>query len=360
VYLREAWGGLPAFLYGWKCLLVMDPGLTAALAAGFAAYVGVLVPLSPSGIKLVGITTVLALAAANLRGTPLAAGIIRLLTAGKLYLLGLLVFSGFISGLGDWGHFLPLLARRPGSAPLLPALAGAVVVAFFSFGGWWEMSKIAGEVREPSKTLPRAFALGIGLVTLAYILTSAVFLYLVPIESMASGETFAAQAATVLLGPPGAKALAALVALCILSSLATITTLCPRVYYAMARDGSFLAAVGRLDPRTGTPVRAIIVQTVLACLLLMIGTFDQIMAYFIFVTVAFLGLSVAGLFVIRRRGGSAPGFATPGFPLPAVVFLGSLVVVLVLLAGSSPMQAALGAGVVALGAPAFYLMRRFA
>ncbi|MBI3447658.1 MAG: amino acid permease [Acidobacteria bacterium] len=359
IYLREAWGSLPAFLYGWKSLFVMDPGLTAALAAGFAANVAVLVPLSPRGARGVAVAAVLVLAIGNLLGTSRAVGVVRLLTAAKVALLVLLIVWGFASGAGHWGHFLPLLGRRPGSSSLPAALGGAIVAAFFSYGGWWEVSKLAGEVREPSRTLPRALALGIGALTSLYLLTSAVFVYLVPMDAVGSGETFAAQAGAVLIGPRGAQIFAALVALFALGSLAPVMTLFPRVYYALARDGAFFRAVGTLNPRTGTPARAVVVQAALATALLAVGTFGEIVAYFIFVTVAFLGLTVAGLFVLRRREAS-PGFAAPGFPIPAVVFLVSIAVVLALLAMGAPKQAALGSGVVALGVPAYYLRRRYA
>lgn len=358
VYLREAWGSLPAFLYGWKCLLVMDPGLTAALAAGFAANVAVLMPLSPPGTRLVAVAAVLVLASSNLIGTRQGVGVVRFLAAAKVALLVLLIVWGFGTSAGSWGHFVPLFVRRQGSDPLLPALAGAVVAAFFSFGGWWEVTKIAGEVRNPSRTLPLALGLGVGMVTLIYVLTSALFVYLVPPEAIGSGETFASQVGAVLFGPRGRPALAAVVALFAFGSLAAVITLFPRVYYALARDGAFFAKVGELDPRTGAPARAIVVQATLASLLLMVGTFDQILAYFIFVTVAFLGLTVAGLLILRRRSGVSD-FSAPVLPLIVMIFLASIGIVLALLAAGSPKQAALGTAVVALGIPAYYLRRRY-
>jgi basic amino acid/polyamine antiporter, APA family len=230
------------------------------------------------------------------------------------------------------------------------------VSAFFSFGGWWETSKLAAEVREPRRTLPRAFTLGVVAVTALYLAVSAVFLYLVPLEAVSSSEAFAAQAGAALFGGGGGRVLALLVALSVLGCLFTLMTAAPRVYYAMARDGVLPAFVARVDPRTGAPLFAVALQAGLAALLVALGTFDAIVAYFIFVTVAFLGLAVAGLFRLRRRTPPS-GYATPGYPLTPVLFLLGVAVVLVLLAAGRPREAALGVAVVALGWPAYRLSR---
>src|SRR5882672_1385600 len=187
VYLREAYGAPVAFMYGWMALLVMDPGLTAALAVGLASYVGYILQLTPIGLKAVAIGSVVFVALVNIRGVRLGGGLIRWLTILKLGLLGLLIIWGFGMRLGNWSNFTPLLAQRPGSEPLLGALAGGLVGAFFSFGGWWDLSKLAGEVRDPERTLPRALIYGVTILTIVYILTSAVFIYLVPLQHVKSG-----------------------------------------------------------------------------------------------------------------------------------------------------------------------------
>ena len=348
VYLREAFGPAVAFLYGWKCLLVMDPGLTAALATGFGAYAAEALPaVSPKGAALVAIAAV---AAANVLGVRLAAAIGNGLALAKIALLLGMVGWGFLSGAGDASHFSPFFERRPGAPPLVPSLAGAFVLAFFSFGGWWEAAKLAGEVRDPRRALPRALVLGVGTVTLLYAAVSAVFLYLVPVERGGSPETFAAQAGTALFGPAGGRALAALVALFVLGSLFAFMTFAPRLYYAMAKDGAAPAAVARLHPRTGAPVRAIAVQSVLAAGLVAVGTFEAIVAYFVFVTVVFLALTVAGLY---RLEAPADGHRVPGWPWTPLVFLAMLALTLVLLGAGSPLQAALGVAVVAAGVPVY-------
>jgi len=358
VYLRRAYGPAVAFLYGWKCMLVMDPGITAALAVGLASYVGYGSQLSPAAMKGVAIAAILVLALVSMLGVRLGARVAQGLTAFKLGALGLIILLALVLRRGDWSNFIPFVDQRAGSVPLPGALAPALVGAFFAFGGWWEISKLAGEARDPARSVPRALALGVALVTAVYILTSFVFIYLVPLERVTSDDTFAAQAGEALFGAAGGRIFAGIVIVAVLGSLMALLMALPRVYYAMARDGVFFRGVAALHPKYGTPARAIALQAALASILVLLGTFKQIVSYFIFVTVFFLGLTAAALFVLRRREASSAIVRTPGYPLTPVVFLILVVALLVLLAGNSPLQAALGTGIVALGAPLYYAVFR--
>jgi len=356
VYLREAFGRPIAFLYGWMALLVMDPGLTAVLAVGLASYVGYIFKLSTTGLKAVAIGAIVLVALVNVRGVKLGGGLIRWLTISKLGLIAVVILGGFALGSGNWSNFQPLLAQRAGSQPLLGALAAGVVGAFFSFGGWWDLTKLAGEVRNPEKTLPRALVFGVSILTVVYILTSAAFMYLVPLEQVTTGETFIAQAGQVLFGQAGAHILSGIVIVAVLGSLAAVVMSAPRVYFAMARDGLFISAAAQIHPRYGTPARAIIIQATLATLLVLVGTFDTILSYFVFVVVLFIGLTVATLFVLRRRVGQSTVYRTPGYPFTPIIFLILLGLLLFLLGTNRPEQAALGVAVVALGLPVYYLL----
>jgi APA family basic amino acid/polyamine antiporter len=358
VYLREAYGRPVAFLYGWMALLVMDPGLTAALAVGMAGYVGYIFKLSTPALKAVAIGSIVFVALINIRGVRLGGGLIRWLTILKLGLLGLLIVWGFGLRTGHWSNFTPLVAQRPGSDALLGALAGALVAAFFSFGGWWDLSKVAGEVRDPERTLPRALVYGVTILTVVYLLTSAAFIYLVPLEQVTSAETFAAQAGEALFGRMGGQVLSGIVIVAVLGSLAAVVMSSPRVYFAMARDRLFIPAAAAIHPRYGTPARAIVIQASLASLLVLLGTFNTIISYFIFVVVIFIALTVIALFVLRRKLPGDLAFRTPGYPATPIIFLVLITLMLFLLAGHNPAQAFLGIAVVALGLPAYYIIFR--
>jgi basic amino acid/polyamine antiporter, APA family len=356
VYLREAYGPHVAFLFGWMCLLVLDPGITAALALGLASYVGYVVELSGPAHKAVAVGAVVALSAANAVGVRLGAGLLRWLTAIKLGLLVFLAGWGFGRGLGDWANLTPFVAQRPGSDPLGKALAAGMIGAFFAFGGWWDVSKMAGEVRDPGRTLPRALVLGVSVVTVVYVVVSLVFLYLVPMEKIETGETFAAQAGEALFGRAGGDVFSAVVIVAVSSSLTAVIMGASRVYYVMGVDGLFLPALAVVHPRFGTPVRAIAVQAVLASVLVLFSTFGEVLGYFVFVAVVFLELTVLAVFVLRRRSHAVPDYRTPGYPLTPLFFLVSTAGLLVLLILDDPTRAAVGIGVVPLGVPVYHLI----
>ncbi|MCA1578747.1 MAG: amino acid permease [Acidobacteria bacterium] len=358
VYLREGFGPAVAFMYGWMAFLVMDPGLTAALAVGLATYAGYIVNLTPWGTKLLAIATIVAIALVNIRGVRLGAWFVRALMFLKLGLLAFVILWGIVFQLGDWSNFTPFVARHPNSPPLLGALAGGLVGAFFSFAGWWDLGRLAGEVKDPARALPKALTLGVIVVTIVYILTSLVFVYLVPLDQVTTGETFAAQAGEVLFGRAGGLVFSSIVVVAVLGSLAAVVMSAPRVYFAMARDGLFIPAVAAIHPRFETPAFAIALQASLASVLVLVGTFNDIISYFVFVVIVFVALTVVALFRLRRRSAANAGYLTPGYPVTPIVFLALIVLLLVLLGGNNPKQAFLGVAVVSLGLPFYFLVFR--
>ena len=358
VYLREAYGPAVAFMYGWMAFLVMDPGLTAALSVGVATYAGYILKLSPVASKVVAIATIVVVALINIRGLKLGTGFVRALTFLKLGLLAFVFLWGVGFQLGNWSNFAPFVARRANSIPLIGALAGGMMGAFFSFAGWWDLGKLAGEVKNPARTLPRALAYGVMIIMLVYILTSFAFVYLVPLGQVTSGETFAAQAGEVLFGPAGGLIFSLIVIVSVLGSITVVVMSAPRVYFAMARDGVFFSSVAALHRRYETPALAIALQAVLASVLVIAGSFGEILSYFMFVVVVFIALTVAALFILPRERGSDAHYLTPGYPFTPIVFLVMIVFLLVLLGGRDPKHAFLGVAVVALGLPVYLLLFR--
>ncbi len=355
VYLREMYGRPVAFLYGWMSFLVMDPGITAALAVGIASYAGYVFVFSPPALKTVAIATILLLAGVNTLGINCGAGMVRWLTLAKFGSLACIAIWGVGMRLGDWSNLLPFLSQRPGSTPLPTALAGGMVAAFFSFGGWWDIGKIGGEIRDPARTLPKAMSLGVSATTAAYMLITLVFLYLVPGSHITSNETFAAQAGEVLFGAVGGRVFSFLVILSILGSLASIMMTAPRVYYAMARDGLFPSSMASIHNRFGTPARAIAIQGILASVLVVSGGFARIVTYFVFVAVIFIALTVAGVFLSRLRKQNR--HRIPGFPATPAIFLILAGMLLILLATADLRQSMLGIAVVASGLPVYHLLK---
>jgi APA family basic amino acid/polyamine antiporter len=349
VYLREAYGARVAFLYGWISLLVTDPGITASLAVGLARYVGYLGPLSLWGQKGLAVAALAVLAAVNMLGASLGASVLKILAALKLGMLGFLVLWGFGFGRGDWANLSPFWTQRPGSDPLAQALTVGVMYAFVSFGGWWDASKLGGDMRDPKRTLPKALVLGVSIVTVVYILISVVFLYLVPSSRIASDEAFAALAGEALFGTPGGKVFASIVVVSVTGSLSAMLMASPRVYYAMARDGLFLSAFAAVDPSRGTPARAVALQAVLAMLLAASGTYEEILAFLMVPTLVLLAMTVCGVFVLRRPSRNESPIETPGFPVSPIVFVVPTLALVVMLILRDPIRALVGLIVVLAG-----------
>ena len=351
VYLREVWGKPVAFLYGWMDLLVLDPGLTAALAVGLTGYFAYLVPLSPAAQKIFAIIVVVFVGVINILGARIGAEFLKALTILKVATLLFIIVYGFAGGFGSWGNFTPFFAvpEKP-----FDALAGGIVGAFFAFAGWWEMTRMAGEVENPQKNIPRALIIGIVAITAIYILTSAVFIYLVPTSAVADEKAFAAQVGEALFGRTGGVVFASIVVVSVLATLIAYLMVAPRVYYAMAQDGLFFKKFGELHPRFGTPHLAILIQIVFACTLVLTGNFDEIISYFFFVVVFFIALTAAGVFRIHRR--AFDGYKTFLYPLTPVFFLLVTGVVLLMLAMKEPRRSFLGVAVVLSGLPVYYFI----
>ncbi len=356
VYLREAFGPRVGFLYGWMSMLVTDPGLTAFLAVGLSTYAGHLVSLSNVGLRAVAIGSIAAMAAVNMIGRSIAPGALRLLAGLKIGLLVFLATWGLASGRGDWSHLQPFWSARPGSPPMIQAMAGGLIGAFVALAGWWDASRIAGEVRDPGRTMPRALGLGIAIVTVLYVGVSLAFLYLVGVDGSSSSavndEAFAAMAGRALFGRSGEVALAVAVVVSVAGSLAAVLMAMPRAYYAMARDGLFFPSFARIDPARGTPARAVALQAAIASVLVVAIDPRLILGYFMVPTLAFLAMAVAGAFRLRKTA----GVVIPGFPVAPLAFLVPVLIVTAMAAAADLKNTAIGLAVVAVGLPASFLV----
>ena len=356
VYLREAWGEQVAFLYGWQCLLVMDPGVVAALAAGASEYLAVAWPVTAGYARLIAVAVVWGLALVNMAGLRASARALSALTAVKLVVLLGVVALALGVGDGSWSHFAPFWTRRPGAPLLGEALALGLVGAFFSFGGFWEASRVAGEVRDPRRTLPAALVIGVTTVLVVYLATTIAFLYLVPPRLATSAAGFTRLAGLALFGDAGPRLLALAVIVSVLASLTALLLMAPRLYVAMCRDGALPSWLAPAAADRDSSARATALLASAASVYALLGTFQQIVAFFLCTALAFIGLSVAGLFVLRRRGEPDAGvFHAPGRAVLPASFVILVVTVVLVVGVARPRQALGGLALVLLGLPAYRL-----
>jgi len=354
VFLREAFGERTAFVYGWMSLLVMDPGLTAALAVGLAQYVLALLGGPASLVPVVAIVSIILMSIVSILGVENSARVMRWTAAAKLGVVVVLVAAVLVrSGAGP--------TTAPGTAAALPSfqvLGGALMGAFFAFGGWWDLGKMSEEIVDPKRTLPVALVGGIVVVTVVYAGLSVAFMRVLGGAAPATDDAFVVALGSALFGTAAGRLLAAAVVIAVAGSLAAVLLGAPRVYLAMARAGLFPSALVRFHPQRQSAPLATLVQVVLACLLVTLGTFDQILGYFVPAAVFFLGLSAAAILVVPRPSDAPDVFRAPAHPLPIVVFLVLVAAIVVLFAVARPLQTLTSAIVIALGIPVGWLIIR--
>ena len=347
VYLREAYGARSAFIYGWMALLVMDPGLTAALGIGFAQYLLATMGASPDLTAPVAVAAIVAFGLLTLIGIGTSARALQWTAVAKLSIVMILVGAALIN-LGNGEVVTQASAPMPLTSS---ALAASLIAAFFAFGGWWELGRMGEEVESPRRTMPRALVGGLALVTAMYALVSVAYMLGTSGPISDSDETFVLRVGASLFGRTAGYLLSGMVVVAGAGSLAAVLLGSPRVYVAMARDGVFPERLARFNAFRGTVPASTIVQIVLACGLVLLGTFNDILGYFVPCAVFFLGLSATAVLILPRPDRAADVFRTPLHPLPIALFLVMVVAVLALFFTGQPRQTLLGALIVALGVP---------
>ena len=345
VYLRRFFGDKIAFLYGWMSIAVMDSGVAAALAVGASAYVATLVPATANWSRLMAAALLLIVGAVHYRGTRIGGRFMAAVNWLKLIVIALLIVWAFAGSRGTITNLVRSGSRPLGSSALMLGVAAAFVNAFFSYGGWWEVTKLAGEIRDPRRNLPRALIIGVLAVTVVYIGLSAAFLYVVPLDQVTSNEAFVAQFGHALFGHVGSIVLSLCVLISVVGGLTALTMAAPRVYFAMARKGEFFAPFGRLHPRYKSPANAILLQLCCALALLGFGAFDKIISYIIFSAVLFLAITAIAVFRLPEARGHL------WYPAAPIVFIACCAVVAMMILLRNPVAALVGLGVVALGYP---------
>lgn len=355
VYLREAYGPGVAFLFGWT-LLIIGPASSSAVALVFAEYLGTLVPLTPVGIRIVAGVAIVIVGVAGYRSARGAGAIQTAATAGKVGALIALVVTAFILGEGDAGAFG---SGAPAADTRWTGVGLGLVAALWAYNGWQDVSYVAGEVRNPAQTLPRALLLGTGLVVVIYLSANAAYLYVLPFPALRESPLVASDTVVRVVGAAGAGLVAAMVMVSTFGALNGTGLVNPRVFYAMATEGLLFRSLARVHPRYGTPHVAVVFYTLLSVVFVSAQTFEQLAATYVLGLWPFLALAVGAVIVLRRRRPDpVRPYKSPGYPvLPIVFVIGTAFVV-----GSAlvqqPGSTLLGIALTLLGVPVYLIWRR--
>ena len=359
VYLKEAYHPLIGFLYGWALVFIIEGGAIAAVSLVFAEYLARLLDWGPSTVTPVATGAIALLAAVNYVGVKPGSRVVNVATTLKIAAIALLVVIGAVANPESSG----LQAPSPGWsqwdwATRLAAFGSALVPILFAYGGWQQTNFVAEELRQPERTLRVALAAGTAIVVLTYLSVNLAYLRALGITGLASTSTPAADLAARVLGAPGERFVAATIAVSTFGFLDVCILASSRVYFAMASDGRFFQAVARLHPRYDTPAGAILVQAGWAIVLAVSGSYAQLLDYVVFADWLFFGLTVASVFVFRRRLPLAErptrDVGVPGHPFVSAAFVLVSAFVVVSVVRTNPVGSAFGAALLASGVPAYW------
>ena len=349
VFLREVFGRPTAFLWGWAMFWSMHTGIIAAIAVVFARYVGYFVPLGTTGIRLVAVAAILGLSAFNCLGIRHGSRLQTIVTGAKLAAIVLVIVGGLTIGSGT-----AAVAGAPADFGASEVLLG-LVAGLFAFGGWHMVTYTAEETVNPERTIPRSLVLGTLIVTACYIALNAIYLRVLPIDRVTASTRIAADAAEALVGPVGATLVAILVILSTFGAVNGIILAGPRVYFSMANDGLFLKWAAALHPRFGTPARAIALQGLWACALVMTDTYRGLFTRVVYTEWIFFGLLAVAVILLRRQPGYAPPFRMAWAPALPFAFAAACVAIVMNQVLSAPLNSLIGLAAVAAGLPVYYL-----
>ena len=376
VYLRESYGDLIAFLYGWMLFSVANGGSIAALAVAAAAYTGQIVPvispehvvLSVAGVTLtrahlVGLVLIAILTYVNVVGLRWGALLQNVSTWTKFTAMAAFVALGFLIGKGSWSHFTTHAAggvtMGMGPGALISAFGVALIAVFWAYDGWVYITWVAGEVKEPRRNVPLAMVLGVLVVGAVYIAMNMTYVYAMPLSEIAKHETIAHRAAAVLFSPRAAVWLSAMIAISCFSAAATCTLSGARVYLAMAQDGVFFKRMAKIHPKYRTPAFSLVGQGIWAAVLTVSGRYDQLYTYVIYGMVLSYTLTVIGLFILRWKRPDIPRpYRCTGYPwIPAIyVLIGAAWTLNTII--TRPMEAFWGTAIILVGIPGYLYWKR--
>ena len=357
LYLRDAFGAPTAFVYGWTLFVVIGSGTVATLAVATAGYLAELVPMSGSIQKVIAVSLALGLSLINVPSTTASARFIKVAAVLKVGAIALLVVILPTKGIGLGG----IDRWFPDSVSLsLASSAGlALVSVLWAYEGWQYLTFIAGETIEPQRNFPRGLALGTLALIVIYVLASTAYVAGIGPDGVLRAQRVAADAAGTVIGPIWAKLISIPIIVSMVSAAQSNSLLSARVYYAMARDGVFFEAMGRIHPRFETPAFALVAAGIWSAILAASGTFETLLSYVIFVGWIFYSMGALAVIVLRRTAPEVPRpYRVPGYPITPILFVLSGAAIVINTIVQNPRKGLIGLGGTLLAVPVFFLWQR--
>ncbi len=365
-FLKRAYRGTPiAFLFGWMMCFAYATGAIAVVASMAAIYAGQflgrVLPYGTVTIRIVAVLIILVLTTINYLGVRQAGKTQNVLTFIKVGLIVAVVFIALFAGSGSIERFAPLVPSATSAPSVLASVGTAMVLSVFSFSGAYFVTHVAGEVREPGRTIPRAIVIGMAVVFVLYLAINAVYIYVLPFDQLRASERVAADTMQAVLGPIGADVTALVVMLSAIGALNAQMLNYPRIVFALATDGLFFRQVSRVHRLRHTPAAAILLVGLWSCVLAVAGTYQQILTAVGFVAQLLLSLAVAAVIVLRfKEPDLARPYRVPGYPVTPVLFLAISAWYLINLLSTRLGPSLVGIGIVLLGLPFYYYWTRTA
>jgi APA family basic amino acid/polyamine antiporter len=361
VYLKRLYHPSLGFLTGWTSFIVGFSAPIAASAMGFSEYLyaGLSSPVAPIFKKLTAVAIIVVFTALHYRGIRAGTRVQNALTVLKIAIVLGLAAAGLALGGGNWANVLAEGIKSGGFK--WTAVGTAMMLVMFAYSGWNASAYIAGELKNPRRTLPISLAAGTGIVVVLYLALNVFIFRSLPYAEAGGVIAIVEKAAASAFGGWMGPGLSAMISLCLLSSLSAYIIIGPRVYFAMARDRMFFRFASRVNPRFGVPGASIVAQGAIAVVLVSIGSFEQLLVYLGFALGIFPWLAVAGLFIARRRRvGEENAVRVPGYPVVPALFLLVTLALMVVAFINRPFESSLAIATVLVGIPLYYLWIRSA
>jgi basic amino acid/polyamine antiporter, APA family len=357
VYIRDCFGKFPAFLFGWTLFFVITSGAVATLAVAFTGYLGQIVPLSPLLAKLTAVLMILVMTIVNVLGTRASANLQNWTTATKV--IGILLMSVVLLWFGrEYQGSNEVLWPANYKSSLASGFGLAMIGVLWAYEGWQYVTYSAGEVVNAKRNLPLGLVTGTVALIGIYVVANVGYLVALGPHGVANSNSLAATAVATVISPAAAKLIAIIILISIFSAANSTMLTAPRVYFAMARDGLFFQRLAEVHPRFKTPAFAIVAGALWSVVLAVTGTFEQLLTYVVFIGWIFYALAAASVFVYRRRHPEAVRpYRVPGYPWTPLVFIAAATALVLNTIATQPIRAAIGLGIVLLGAPAYLVWR---